>query len=90
VHNRWNVVDRMRKLGVSSSDIKHAVPEPDTPYTRRVLHGVHAQKQAGLKFIGVDIPVGRMSADDAMLVADFADSFSDGEIRLTVEQGVAN
>jgi dissimilatory sulfite reductase (desulfoviridin) alpha/beta subunit len=79
VHNRWNVVDRMRKLGVSSSDIKHAVPEPDTPYTRRVL-----------QFIGVDIPVGRMSADDAMLVADFADSFSDGEIRLTVEQGVAN
>jgi ferredoxin-nitrite reductase len=36
----------------------------DTPWERRDLLGVHAQKQPGLSWVGVSVPSGRLQADD--------------------------
>ncbi|MFC0407169.1 NirA family protein [Roseomonas elaeocarpi] len=47
--------------------------------------GVHAQKQAGLFYVGVVTPLGRLSAAQWRGVADIAGRIS-GEIRLTVWQ----
>lgn len=54
----------------------------------RDVNGVHAQKQAGLSYIGVHVPVGRLSADECLELADISDRYSNKEIRLTVEQNV--
>ena len=59
-------------------------PRAGTPVSNYV--GAHAQPQEGLSRVGVHVPVGRLSVADARGVADLADRYSGGEIRLTVEQ----
>jgi ferredoxin-nitrite reductase len=57
------------------------------PAFDRFAHiGVHAQKQTGLNWIGVALPVGRMSSDQMRSLAAVARDFGDGDIRLTVWQ----
>ena len=63
---------------------KEPAPRTGTPVSNYV--GVHAQPQEGLSRVGVHVPVGRLSVADARGIADLADKYSGGEIRLTVEQ----
>ncbi len=48
--------------------------------------GVYPQKQKGLNYIGATVPVGQMTARQMERIADIADSYGNGEIRLTVWQ----
>lgn len=57
-------------------------------WERRDYFGVHPQKQEGLSFIGLHIPVGRVQADDMDELARLADEYGTGELRLTVEQNI--
>lgn len=50
--------------------------------------GVNPQKQQGYKFVGLQVPVGRLSADQMFEVARLAEVYGQGEIRLTVEQNL--
>eukprot|EP00741_Cyanophora_paradoxa_P016810 tig00020941_g16234.t1 len=66
-----------------------ALPEADKPWVRRHnLLGVHEQKQTGLHWVGLSVPVGRMLPWEMAEVARLADEFGSGEIRLTVEQNI--
>ncbi len=59
-------------------------PAPD-----RMAHiGVHAQKQPGLNWIGVVLPVGKLTAAQMRGVANLARDLGDGDIRLTVWQNL--
>ena len=49
--------------------------------------GVHAQKQDGLSYIGVPVPLGLVSGDQLIAVADLVESFG-GDIRLTRQQNL--
>lgn len=59
-----------------------------TPFERRSLLGVHKQPQEGKCRVGFLVPSGRLSQEECRTVADLADKYSDGEIRLTVEQNI--
>jgi ferredoxin-nitrite reductase len=48
--------------------------------------GVQPQKQAGLNFVGVAVPVGQISPKQLIRVAELADLYGSGEVRLTVWQ----
>jgi ferredoxin-nitrite reductase len=48
--------------------------------------GVYPQKQTGLSYIGATVPVGQLTANQLDRIADIADSYGTGEIRLTVWQ----
>ena len=50
--------------------------------------GVYAQKQPGLHYVGLHVPVGRLFAADMFDLARLAEVYGSGEIRLTVEQNV--
>jgi ferredoxin-nitrite reductase len=50
--------------------------------------GVHAQKQAGLNYLGVVLPVGRMTTLQMRGIAEIAERFGSGTIRLTVWQNL--
>jgi ferredoxin-nitrite reductase len=50
--------------------------------------GVYPQKQPGLNYVGLHIPVGRLFAQDMFDLARIAEVYGSGEIRLTVEQNV--
>lgn len=50
--------------------------------------GIHPQKQAGLKYVGVVIPVGRLSSSQMHQLGLLAEEFGLGEVRLTVWQNL--
>lgn len=50
--------------------------------------GVYPQKQPGLNYVGLHVPVGHIYADDMFEFARLAEVYGNGEIRLTVEQNV--
>jgi ferredoxin-nitrite reductase len=61
-------------------------PRPD--YSRTAHIGIHPQKQAGLNWIGLVLPVGRLSVAQMRGLADVARKCGDGDIRLTVWQNL--
>jgi len=50
--------------------------------------GIYPQKQPGLNYVGLHIPIGRFYAPDMFDLARIAEVYGSGEIRLTVEQNV--
>ena len=50
--------------------------------------GVHPQKQPGKFYVGVVLPVGRMTSEQMDGLAEIADRFGSGTIRLTVWQNL--
>ena len=50
--------------------------------------GVHRQKQEGYSYVGLHVPMGRLSAEPMFELARLAEVYGNGEIRLTVEQNV--
>jgi ferredoxin-nitrite reductase len=57
-------------------------------FSRTAHIGIHAQKQDGLNWIGVVLPVGRLSVAQMRGLADIARECGDGDIRLTVWQNL--
>jgi ferredoxin-nitrite reductase len=48
--------------------------------------GVHAQKQAGLVYVGCSVPVGRMSGMELVEVARLAETYGDSTVRTGTDQ----
>jgi ferredoxin-nitrite reductase len=61
---------------------------PRPAFDRTAHIGVHAQKQPGLNWIGVALPVGKHTAEQMRGLAGIARDFGDGDIRLTVWQNL--
>jgi ferredoxin-nitrite reductase len=57
-------------------------------YDRSAHIGVHAQKQAGRNWIGVVLPVGKLTGDQMRGLAKISADLGDGDIRLTVWQNL--
>jgi ferredoxin-nitrite reductase len=71
--------------------LDRAVPgavAPRPPFDRTAHIGIHAQKQDGLHWIGIVLPVGRMTVAQMHGLADIANEFGDGDLRLTVWQNL--
>jgi ferredoxin-nitrite reductase len=60
--------------------------KPRPAFDRSAHIGAHAQKQAGLNWIGVALPVGRITVSQMRGIAAVARDLGDGDIRLTVWQ----
>ncbi len=50
--------------------------------------GAYPQRQEGLHYIGASVPVGQLTAQQMDRIADLADSYGTGEVRLTVWQNL--
>src|SRR5262245_16421778 len=71
--------------------LDHAVPGAVAvrpPFDRTAHIGIHAQKQEGLHWIGVVVPVGYLTTRQVRGLADVARELGDGDIRLTVWQNL--
>lgn len=60
-----------------------ANPAPEVPHSHL---GAFPQRQPGLHYLGVAIPVGQLTPKQLDRIADIADEYGSGEIRLTVWQ----
>lgn len=65
-----------------------AAAKDEIDWEKRDHIGVHRQKQAGLNYVGLHVPVGRLFAPDMFELARLAEVYGNSEIRLTVEQNV--
>ena len=60
---------------------------PDA-YVRWTKHNVGRQRQAGYAHVTVRLLMGDFTAGQAQVLADLADAYGDGTVRLTIEQNV--
>jgi ferredoxin-nitrite reductase len=76
------------KLGRKLDRVASDALAPRPVFDRAAHIGVHPQKQPDLNWIGVVLPVGKMTADQMRALAAVARELGDGDIRLTVWQNL--
>ncbi|MFZ3310112.1 MAG: NirA family protein [Xanthobacteraceae bacterium] len=76
------------KLGRKFDRAVPGAVAPRPAFDRTAHIGIHAQKQNGLNWIGVALPVGRMTVTQMRGLADIAGELGDGDLRLTVWQNL--
>jgi ferredoxin-nitrite reductase len=76
------------KLGRKLDRVGSDALAPRAPFDRAAHIGAHAQKQPERNWIGVVLPVGKMTADQMRGLAQVARDLGDGDIRLTVWQNL--
>src|SRR6202163_2661009 len=76
------------KLGRPLTRVQAQALEPRRAFDRAAHIGVHAQKQDGLNWIGVVLPVGKLTVAQMHGLAAIARDLGDGELRLTVWQNL--
>ena len=90
--DRWGVEkfleETEKRLAFPIIRFPEADCEPRNKIDRTGHIGVHLQRQPGLNYIGISVPVGRLSAEQMHGLADIADSLGSGELRLTVWQNL--
>ncbi|MBD3884007.1 ferredoxin--nitrite reductase [Phormidium tenue FACHB-886] len=65
-----------------------AAENDEVDWEKRDHIGVYAQKQVGLHYVGLHVPVGRLYASEMFDLARIAEVYGSGEIRLTLEQNL--
>ncbi len=76
------------KLGRKLVKVPDEAIAPRPPSDRTAHIGVHGQKQPGLNWIGVVLPVARLTPGQIRGLSRIAHDFGDGDIRLTVWQNL--
>lgn len=77
-----------QKLGRKLDRLPAEALAPRPPFDRTAHIGVHPQKQPGLNWIGVVLPVGRLTSEQMRGLATLARDLGDGDIRLTMWQNL--
>ncbi len=57
-------------------------------YVRWTRHNVRKQRQAGFVMVTARLPLGDFTAGQAQVIADLAEAYSDGTVRLTIDQNI--
>ncbi|MEA5512866.1 ferredoxin--nitrite reductase [Nodularia sp. UHCC 0506] len=65
-----------------------AAAKDEIDWEKRDHIGVYKQKQSGLNYVGLNIPVGRLYAQDMFEIANLSEVYGSGEVRFTVEQNI--
>ncbi len=90
--DRWGVEQFLseteKKLAFPLLRFDAAECEPRGLIEKHGHLGVHPQSQPGLNYLGVVTPVGKLTAAQMVSLAEIAERFGTGEMRLTVWQNV--
>jgi ferredoxin-nitrite reductase len=76
------------KLGAKLAKVPTDAIAPRPAFDRSAHIGAHAQKQAGRHWVGVVLPVGKLTGTQMRGLAKIAADLGDGDIRLTVWQNL--
>jgi len=76
------------KLGHTFARVPPEALAPRPAFDRMAHIGVHKQKQGGLNWIGVALPLGKVTCEQMRGLAKIAQDLGDGDIRLTVWQNL--
>ena len=76
------------RLGHAFTRVPAEALAPRPAFDRMAHIGVHKQKQEGLNWIGVSLPLGKVTCEQMRGLAKIAQDLGDGDIRLTVWQNL--
>src|SRR4051794_7141162 len=76
------------KFGRALTRVPPEALAPRPAFDRTAHIGVHRQKQQGLNWVGVSLPLGRITCEQMRGLAGIARNLGDGELRLTVWQNL--
>ncbi len=76
------------KFGHALTRVPSEVVAPRPVFDRMAHIGVHQQKQTGVNWIGVALPLGKVTCEQMRGLAKIAQDLGDGDIRLTVWQSL--
>lgn len=62
--------------------------EPKDEWNAGYFYGIHDQKQEGLKFLGFNVPVGRLDAEEVFELARISETYGNGEVRTCNSQNL--
>ena len=77
-----------QRLGHAFTRVPSEALAPRPAFDRMAHIGVHKQKQEGLNWIGVSLPLGKVTCEQMRGLAKIAQDLGDGDIRLTVWQNL--
>jgi ferredoxin-nitrite reductase len=77
-----------QKLACALTRVPAKALAPRPAFDRMAHIGVHMQKQQGLNWIGVSLPLGKVTCEQMRSLAKIASDLGNGEIRLTVWQNL--
>lgn len=66
--------------------LRRAASKDEIAWDKRDCIGIHPQKQPGLNYAGLHVPVGRLNARQMFDLSRLAEVYGSGEVRFTVEQ----
>ena len=69
-----------RPLALAGTDVRNAAIKDHT--------GIFRQREAGMNYLGVQVPVGRLAAGNLLEVAKLAEDYGKGEVRLAPNQAM--
>ncbi|WP_281882948.1 nitrite/sulfite reductase [Paenibacillus sp. YYML68] len=84
----WGPEKFNEKLIELIGDMPTSGEDKTVGWTAAYFDGVHKQLQEGLNYVGLSVPVGRLSGDEFIELARIADEYGDGHIRTTVSQNI--
>ncbi|HET8563276.1 MAG TPA: ferredoxin--nitrite reductase, partial [Candidatus Binatia bacterium] len=84
----WGVEKFRRELERRANRplLKAGKDERSTKHTDHV--GIYRQKQAGLNYVGLSLPVGRITGEHMLELAGLAEKYGSGLVRITVGQNL--
>jgi ferredoxin-nitrite reductase len=84
----WGV-DKFREALVEKvGELPTRGENPEKVWNAGYFYGVHEQKQKGLSYVGLSIPVGRLQADELSELARISKQYGNGEIRTCNSQNI--
>lgn len=84
----WGVEKFKKKLLEYTGPLPEAGTDLTKGWNAGYFYGVKPQTQKGLHYIGVNVPVGRLQADEVLDIARIAKQFGNGEIRTCGSQNL--
>jgi ferredoxin-nitrite reductase len=84
----WGVEKFREELAALIGDMPTSGDDKTVGWKAAYFDGVHEQKQDGLSYLGLSVPVGRMTADELTELARISDVYGKGTLRTTISQNI--
>lgn len=84
----WGAEKFKEKLLEYTGELPSAGKDMIKDWNAGYFYGVHKQKQKGLSYIGLNVPVGRLRAEEVFQLAEAAKTYGNGEIRTCNSQNI--
>ncbi|WP_297422028.1 nitrite/sulfite reductase [Clostridium sp.] len=84
----WGIEKFKNKLLELIGDMPNKGESKLTSWNASYYFGVHSQKQTGKSYIGINLPLGEICADELFELVDISEKYGDSKIRTTLSQNL--